>query len=276
MRKIVLALFALSIIIGTISPEKIEAAVQVITPKAPVISAGLKPIIAKYKKENYVSAIQDLQELIEKEPNNTYAKYYLALCYTRLGYKEEARAAYEEVIAKNDNLTLVYYSTRANICLATPENEICRPPKATPYEEAQMDELERFIESGQKIHPSAQDRITRERMERKLQADDYRKKQQEQNLSYNFTNRPTDEEIIAAVNTLSKVGLAPIYNQEIYNLANANLNGIIPTKGFYPFNAMQGNFFNGNDNNLMSALLYSQLNQNLANQYDDSFTNYGI
>ena len=275
MKKIVLALFVLSIVIGTISPSKLEAAVQVITPRAPKVTEGLKPIIVKYKQGNYVSALQELDELLAKEPENTYAKYYQALCYTKLGYREEARAAYNEVITKNDNLTLVYYSTRANTCLDNPASEICNPPKATPYEEAQMDELERFIESGQKIHPSAMDRITRERMERKLQAEDYRKKQQEQNLSYNFNSRPTDEEIIAAVNTLSKVGLAPM-NQNIYNLANANM-GLYPMNGFYPMNAMQGDLnYNGNDTDVMSTLLLNQLNTSLLRQNNNSFTNYGI
>lgn len=275
MKKIVLALFVLSIVIGTISPSKLEAAVQVITPRAPKVTEGLKPIIVKYKQGNYVSAIQELDELLAKEPENTYAKYYQALCYTKLGYREEAKAAYNEVITKNDNLTLVYYSTRANTCLDNPASEICKPPKATPYEEAQMDELERFIESGQKIHPSAMDRITRERMERKLQAEDYRKKQQEQNLSYNFNSRPTDEEIIAAVNTLSKVGLAPM-NQNIYNLASTNMS-LYPMNGFYPMNAMQGDLnYTGNDTDVMSTLLLNQLNTSLLRQNNNSFTNYGI
>ena len=75
MKKIVLALFVLSIVIGTISPSKLEAAVQVITPRAPKVTEGLKPIIVKYKQGNYVSAIQELDELLAKEPENTYAKY---------------------------------------------------------------------------------------------------------------------------------------------------------------------------------------------------------
>ena len=57
-----------------------SAATHSVTPKEPKMTAAMKPIIAKYKRGDYVGSMQDLEELIKVEKNNTYAKYYLALC----------------------------------------------------------------------------------------------------------------------------------------------------------------------------------------------------
>ena len=42
------------------------------------------------------------------------------------------------------------------------------------------DDIAKFIKSGKKIHPAAMDRISRERAERKIQADMYSRQQAEQ------------------------------------------------------------------------------------------------
>ena len=92
-----LSLFIATIMaIGLLNAHRAFATYNVV-PKAPKISESLKPIILKYRNENYVGAMIDLEELVKKEKNNTYAKYYLALCYTRLGYREEAQILYNEV-----------------------------------------------------------------------------------------------------------------------------------------------------------------------------------
>ena len=113
---------------GFIATSGAYATTYNVTPKAPKVSASLKPIVAKYKNKNYIGAMQDLEELVKRERNNTYAKYYLALCYTRLGYMEEAKILYQEVINKDENLTLSHYSQKALDCLENPDSEQCRPP----------------------------------------------------------------------------------------------------------------------------------------------------
>ncbi len=202
-----------------------------ITPKAPKVTASLKPIIAKYRGQNYIGAMQDLEELVKKEKNNTYAKYYLALCYTRLGYRDEAKILYHEIVHKDDNLALAHYSQRALDCLDNPDDELCKPKEdisSAPEERTQSDDITLFLRSGQQIHPSAMDRITSERMKRRIEQEEYEKQQQEMQNGTDTQFKsdasdlmPTNEEIISALNTLSKIGINP-YNNSFNPLAQAN------------------------------------------------------
>ncbi len=241
-----------------------------ITPKPPKITPSLKPIITKYRQANYIGAMQDLEELVKTEKDNIYAKYYLALCYTRLGYKEEAQILYKEIVKKDQNLALTYYSQRALDCLDDPNNTKCQPPKKeqTASKTAELDDMDLFIQSGKMIHPAAMDRITRERMERKLQQSEYQRKmqeEQEQNTQLQ-SQMPTNEEIASALNTLSKIGINPFERPNIaqlmqygqmqqyspYNLLGNNLN-----PGLY--NAQLSNNINPE---IAKMFLYNNLTQN--------------
>ncbi len=243
-----------------------------VTPRAPKISESLKPIIVKYKSGNYVGAMQDLEELVKVEKKNTYARYYLALCYTRLGYKEEATALYREVVARDENLVLSYYSQRALSCLENPNNTVCLPKeKQEEKKEEQMTEMDIFIQSGRKIHPAAMDKITRERMERKLQEEEHIRLQQEQEAAMRGElqsyNQPTNEEIASALNTLSKIGMNP-YNQ--FNpLASAqqfNQYGVMGLNNPTMYSAFLGN----SNQDAAKMFLYNQMLQ------QNSMLNYGI
>ncbi|MBQ8848400.1 MAG: hypothetical protein IJ003_05595 [Candidatus Gastranaerophilales bacterium] len=270
MKKMLSSLIVCAISFGIIGCHKAYAAYNVV-PKAPYISPSLKPIIQKYRQENYVGAMIDLEELVKKEKNNTYAKYYLALCYTQLGYKEEAQIVYTEVIMKDDNLALTHYSKRALTCLNDPTNTICQPIKPEPEDVMANDDMSNFIRSGKKIHPAAMDRITRERMERRLQAAEYQRKQQEAQNPQDGQKQamtPTNEEIASALNTLSKIGMNPYTQPQTYNLAN--LNSINP--------------MNFNQNNILPMMLQNNTNPEVAkmflynqmNQQQNNLLNYGI
>ena len=165
--------------------------------KQPVISKSMIPAVTKYKKGNYLGAMVDLEELIKKEQNNTTAKYYLALCYTQLGYEGKANDMYRNVVEANDNYVLTYFSQRAMDCTGKTDNsENCAPPKRATIpavkvgdnnsENSENSDIDAFIQSGMRMHPSVVDRITKDRMERKIQADEYMKKQEE-----NQANNPS-------------------------------------------------------------------------------------
>ena len=263
----VVTFVALMVSVGYIQ----QASAYTIAPKAPKISASLKPIILKYQAKNYIGAMQDLEELVKVEKNNTYAKYYLALCYTRLGYKTEAMTLYKEVVNKDENLALSYYSQRAIDCLDNPDSETCNPKPQEPLtkeeklEQEEKDDITMFIESGRKIHPAAMDRITRERMERKLQEEEYRQKLIEaENLRANPNSRvmaPTNEEIASALNTLSRIGVNPL---QMSPLAQA--------QQFNQYGLMGMNMFDNqaNSQDMMKMMMYSQMTG------QNNFLNYGI
>ena len=241
-----------------------------ITPKAPKITPTLKPIIEKYKQGNYIGSMQDLEDLVKVEKNNTYAKYYLALCYTRLGYKEEAMSLYREVVRKDENIALSYYSQRALDCIENAESPVCKPVQEREDEEEKLTDMDIFIQSGKKIHPAAMDRITRERMERKMIEEEYMRTQQQQEAAINGDlrsyNQPTNEEIASALNTLSKIGMNP-YSQ---------FNPLAQAQQYSQFGALGLNnpiMYNMNNSNqdFAKMFLYNQMAQQQNNML-----NYGI
>ncbi|MBQ7286488.1 MAG: tetratricopeptide repeat protein [Candidatus Gastranaerophilales bacterium] len=243
-----------------------------ITPKAPKISAKLKPIITKYRQGNYVGSMQDLEELVKTDPKDIYAKYYLALCYTRLGYKDEASILYKEIVKKDQNLTLSYYSQRALDCLENRNSPTCNPQSQNKNVKEELDDMDLFIQSGKRFHPAAQDRITKEKMERRLQEEEYIRKQKEQEAQmqqYHSYAPPTNEEIASALNTLSKIGMNP-YNQQYNNpLAAAqmyNQYGAMGMNNPQMYNAI----LNNTNPDVTRMFLYNQMTQ------QNNMLNYGI
>jgi len=252
-----ISLFSLSLCAG--------ATTYNISPKAPKITDSLKPSIAKYKQGDYIGTMLDLEDLVKEEKDNLYAKYYLALCYTRLGYREEATTLYREITEKNENLALSYYSQRALDCIDNPDSPICNPSaRRVEKEEAEeLNDMDLFIQSGQKIHPSAMDRITRERMERKLFEEEQIRKQQQASINgEKKSSQPTNEEIASALNTLSKIGINP-YTQ--FNpLAQA------PQFGAMNLNNPMMYALGNSSQDVAKMFLYNQMNQ------QNNMLNYGI
>ena len=241
-----------------------------VTPKAPVITDSLKPCIVKYKEGNYTGAIADLKELTKKEPHNDYAKYYLGLSYLQLGYIEEATAAFNQVVKGGTNESLSFYSQRAIMCMSNPSQEVCNPSFApttkasvlTKEEPVADDDITQFIYSGKKIHPAAMDLIINERMEVKLQQDEYKRKQQEQIGPLSAV--PSNEEIASALNTLAKIGIDP-FGQNYLLSGNGVEYNYLNNYGSMPYS------YKNSNSDIGQMLLYSQLNQ-----HKNNFINYGI
>lgn len=270
MKKIISMVFAFFAIALCVQSAQ-AANVQKVKPKAPVITEEMKPAIAKYRAENFVGALQDFEGIAQKEPNNFFAKYYIALCYTQLGYKDKATQAYQEVVDANSNLSLTYYSKRALDCLNNPDSTTCQPQFKALNEDDKdtrdMSDIEKFILSGKKIHPSAMDKIINDRLERKLEEEEYIKKQQgvNQNLK---SQAPTNEEIAQALNTLSKIGYNPFQNLN-------NQNQMLSQFGYNPM------ILDNSNPEMAQMLLYSQLNNQFRNQFgpfqnNNFMNNYGI
>lgn len=167
-----------------------------------------QPIMKEYSQGNYLGAIPLLQKYQKKHKNNPVARYLLALCYHNLGYKSSAKVEYQKLVDNESNERYVYYAEKGIACIDDPKSEMCTgkmvAPELTEMEKAQKeritqleqqlkeledknapkatpdDDISLFIKSKQKIHPAAMDRITIERMERKLQEAEYKKMQAQQ------------------------------------------------------------------------------------------------
>ncbi len=254
--------------------------------KQPVLTENMKPAVEMYKQGNYLGAMVELKEVVEKDKNNDYAKYYLALCYTQLGYETEANQCFRDIVEADKNYTLSYYSQKAMACLDNPNSEKCLPPQPkkiptvkkeekkaevaqneaeTEVQQEEVDDITQFIRSGKKIHPAAMDKITNERMQRKIQADMYSRQQQmeqEQNLNkQSNASMPTKEEIISAINTLSKAGLNPFNPMNSYNFLDSSET----YSQFGIYNPMTDIMVSSNSADAAKMLIYAQLaQQNLS------------
>ena len=156
--------------------------------KQPVVTNSMKAGIAEYNRGNYLGAMQEFYKVVNKEPKNSYAIYYLGLSLSKLGYESEANACFQIVADRQDNYALALYAQRGLNCIGNSDNDICKnPPKnraprkeitgAKQAEEMeQLSDIAKFIESGQKMHPSAKDRIEKERMVRKIQDEQFKLK----------------------------------------------------------------------------------------------------
>ena len=175
------------------------------------------PIKNEYNAGNYLMLIPELKQNLKsdyakKKECELVLRYYLALCYHNLGYVREAKEEYKKVSSMTEGSDLAFYSKKAIACIDDPNSSACtgkkkeKKPELSELEKAQQneikqlrqqvtklqnelapkvnpndDDISRFIKSKQAIHPAAMDRITIERMERKMQEAEYIKKQQEAN-----------------------------------------------------------------------------------------------
>ena len=135
-----------------------------------------------------------------------------------------------------------------------------------------MTDMDIFIQSGRKIHPAAMDKITRDRMERKLQEEEHIRLQQEQEAlmrgELQSYKQPTNDEIVAALNTLSKAGMNP-YNNQFNPLASAqqfNQYGVMGLNNPAMYSAILGN----SNQDAAKMFLYNQMLQ------QNNMLNYGI
>lgn len=207
--------------------------------------------IANYKKANYTGCIQDMEAALKKNPDDILAKYYLALVYTKIGLKDEAKNYYEMVVNQGGEKILVDYSKKALVCLENPEDKVCG--KKGDEEDVKMSE---FIQSGEFMHPDLKKSI----QERELKdvKNSFNSDKMPDIENYRFINDasgeiPTDAQIAAAVKILAKVGYNPA--AQVTNPYNALMNN--------PQMAQMNMFHtNQNSNNMMNLLPYLMAQKN--------------
>ena len=225
--------------------------------------------ISNYKKANYTGCIQDMQEALKKNPNDILAKYYLALVYTKIGLKDEAKKYYQEVINQGSEKLLVDYSKKAVTCLENPEDKLCA------VKEEKDDEMDEFIESKQFLHPD----LVKSMQKRELKdlKENFNADKLPNMEDYRFINDakdevPTDAQIAAAVKVLAKVGYNPA--AQIYN--NSYISPQMAQMSMFTGNQNTNNNFvnmlpylmaqKGSNSNISPELIQAMLlNQSMTN-----------
>jgi len=61
----------------------------------------LKNAIYNYKQGNLTGCLQSLAQVLEQDPSDVLARYYLAITYVKMGQPELARKEYNNVIDLN-------------------------------------------------------------------------------------------------------------------------------------------------------------------------------
>lgn len=228
-------------------------------------NSTIRNAINKYKAQNYVGCIQDLEYVTKKDPSNTVAYYYLGSAYMRVGNKDKATSAFDKVVNLNTAPMLTSYSIQAQNCMdnlgmceyrkLTPDQvtELMKDPKnylteLKQKEKAQLGEneygekaeIEKLINGRypENIHPDAKKVI--------IETELIKERQNINGLSNTKlkTEAPTNDEIATAVKTLAKIGFNPFQGNASY----------APNNEYASLNMMLGNGNNNQSNNYMNML----------------------
>lgn len=231
--------------------------------------------IRKYKAGNYTGCLQDCKAIVGRDPSNAVAYYYLAMSYTQAGNKGEAIKAYSKVLSLKPNVRLFEYAATGKRCLETPDK--CEPESAD-----KATDIDKLINSqDQMMSNSVKKQYTQQNLDsvkndinsdKDLDAyklrkfDDYTNKRSQGDDGQKVVqNKPTNDQIVAALKVLKDAGLSP-YGQE-NPVANdysqqANVSAMNQNPQLEQLNMLLGKSNQSGDNNSMANMIPFMLAQN--------------
>lgn len=196
-------------------------------------SSPVKIAIKKYKMRNYTGCLQDCQAIVQRDPSNALAYYYMGMAYAQAGMKDAAVNSYARVLALNPNPRLLEYATTGKRCLETPDK--CHPSDTSQQDQSALD---KFIASptvdglSSNVRKGVQQRsleAIKNEINSDKEIDSYDLKKLNQNddnvlkqdkiandnsaapknaPQETSQNAPTNDEIVAALKVLKRAGLA--------------------------------------------------------------------
>lgn len=216
-----------------------------ISQAAPVINKQTNAAIKMYKNKNYTECLQVMHEVLEEDPANVLAYYYIAISQARLGEIEKAQEAYQRVIDLNTSTQLSKYAQNGLDCLA--DESKCKtefnmdPTKRAidavnrQMEERKIDTVKDIINSKQNIQE-----VPIEYMR------DFKDFSLPKNQLQNKSELPTQEEIAEALDVLKRAGYQnympqPAMTSEMMQLSmlnsmnNQSSQAMNPMAGFMPY-----------------------------------------
>lgn len=202
--------------------------------------AALRAMVAQYKSKNYLGCFQSTENILKKNPSNSYALYYQGLVYAQLGKKDKAIEAFDKVEALKGNPTIVKNAKIGKACMTSEE-------ECAKYAEV-GDDLDKFIKSNKFYDSSVQSEVNKKKLDRIRQNIN-------EELGGKKSEMPTNDEIANAVKTLAKVGFNPMNGMNTAAFQNPEM---------MQMNMLLGNSDsqnNGMNNNMLPYLLMGQ-NQN--------------
>jgi len=183
------------------------------------MDSDLVKAIKLYKTQNYAESHTYLNKVIEKDPANALAYYYLGMISTQMGKKEEAIENYDKVLTLSPaNNNLYNYAAKGKRCLETPSQ--C---EETLFKDAETDFIRnvnsgRFTDKARSKHEQLEIDDLRREMNRNDVIDANRFNKFHDFSSYN-TETPSNDEIVAALRTLQNAGLSGMINNNYSELS---------------------------------------------------------
>lgn len=174
-------------------------------------SPALKVAIRKYKAGNFTGCLQDCQNIIQKNPSNSVAHYYMAISYVQAGKKDEAIKSYTKVLSLKPNSTLSDYAKTGKRCLETPDKCNLEVDK-----KQELSDIDRLISSPYYSSPAARKEIEQKHLDSirseingGQELDDYRfnKLNSIEDKTNIIAVKPSDEEIEKATRILNDAGI---------------------------------------------------------------------
>ncbi|MDD3593632.1 MAG: tetratricopeptide repeat protein [Candidatus Gastranaerophilales bacterium] len=237
-------------------------------------NSKLQEAIWMYKKMNYTGCMQLTLDVVEDDPSNVLAYYYLAISTARLGNKKKAVEAYNKVIEINSSAQLSNYAKNGIICIEKPAECPSGTTEGDPAKKA-VDDVKKSIE--QRKLDSVKD-IINTKQDVKDVPYDYMKDFTDFSKPQKKSGQPAKEEIADALETLKRAGYGNFVQPQNFAMTpemmqmsmlmgstgnNSGMNAMLP----YMMN-MQGQTGQNIDPQLMQSMIMGSMMQ-------DMYSNFG-
>lgn len=192
-------------------------------------SSSVAIAMKKYKSGNYTGCLQDCISIVNRDPSNALAYYYMALSYTQAGRKDDAVRAYSKVLTLKANSKIADYAETGRRCLVTPDK--CKPDDASAIAPSSNPDIDALINS-----PSLESPVVRKDFQQK-HLDSIRTEINNGKDLDNYTfdklnqaepqeviaTKPTNEDVVKAIKVLNDAGISP-YSQTPQLLGSSDAN----------------------------------------------------
>ncbi len=98
---------------------------------------AVRVAIKKYKAQDYVGCIQDLEDYSSSDPSNAIAYYYTGIAYMKIGLKDKAIESFQKVSMINTVPVLSSYAIQATNCM----NNNVSPCTYKKYNKTEISEM---------------------------------------------------------------------------------------------------------------------------------------
>ena len=232
--------------------------------------------IKMYKEKNYTECLQVMHDVVEDDPSNVLAYYYIAISQARLGQTAKAKEAYERVIEINSSTQLTNLSKNGIECLA--DSTKCKTEFSLNATQKAINTVNEQLEK--KTIDNIKNMVNQKNNAQNVPLDylrDLKDFSLPENQEKNKSEAPTNEEILAALDTLKRAGYQnympqPAMTSEMMQMSMLNsLNGnnnYYNSMGFMPY-MMTGADPSQIDPQVMQTMMMSSMMNGLNMNFDN-------